>query len=65
MNDESTAYSVDKRWLRRSFDRASTTYDASAVLQTEVRRADEDSTRVSLDELKRQLRTRRNTRTSS
>jgi len=37
MNDESTAYSVDKRWLRRSFDRASTTYDASAVLQTEVR----------------------------
>ena len=37
MNDESTAYSVDKRWLRRSFDRASRTYDASAVLQTEVR----------------------------
>jgi len=37
MNDERTAYSVDKRWLRRSFDRASTTYDAAAVLQTEVR----------------------------
>ena len=37
MNSESTAYSVDKRWLRRSFDRASTTYDAAAVLQTEVR----------------------------
>lgn len=37
MSDESTAYSVDKRWLRRSFDRASRTYDGSAVLQTEVR----------------------------
>jgi malonyl-CoA O-methyltransferase len=37
MNGESTAYSVDKHWLRRSFDRASTTYDAAAVLQTLVR----------------------------
>ena len=37
MTGESTAYSVDKRWLRRSFDRASSTYDAAAVLQTEVR----------------------------
>jgi malonyl-CoA O-methyltransferase len=37
MNDERTAYSVDKRWLRRSFDRASTTYDAAAVLPTLVR----------------------------
>jgi malonyl-CoA O-methyltransferase len=37
MNDESAAYSVDKRWLRRSFDRASKTYDAAAVLQTLVR----------------------------
>ena len=37
MNDERAAYSVDKYWLRRSFDRASATYDGSAVLQTEVR----------------------------
>src|SRR5579859_7363311 len=37
MNDESIAYSVDKRWSRRSFDRASATYDTAAVLQTEVR----------------------------
>ena len=37
MSDETTAYSVDKAWLRRSFDRASATYDAAAVLQTEVR----------------------------
>jgi len=37
MSDETTAYTVDKHWLRRSFDRASTTYDAAAVLQTEVR----------------------------
>jgi malonyl-CoA O-methyltransferase len=37
VNDESAAYSVDKYWLRRSFDRASTTYDAAAVLQAEVR----------------------------
>jgi len=37
MNDERTAYSVDKRWLRRSFDRASTTYDAAAVLPALVR----------------------------
>jgi malonyl-CoA O-methyltransferase len=34
---ERTAYSVDKPWLRRSFDRASTTYDAAAVLPTLVR----------------------------
>jgi malonyl-CoA O-methyltransferase len=32
-----SAYSLDKSWIRRSFDRASTTYDAAAVLQTEVR----------------------------
>jgi len=31
------AYSLDTRWVRRSFDRASRTYDASAVLQREVR----------------------------
>ena len=37
MNDEASAYSVDKYWLRRSFDRASATYDGAAVLQTEVR----------------------------
>ena len=28
---------LDTRWIRRSFDRASATYDASAVLQREVR----------------------------
>lgn len=37
MSDDSTAYSVDKRWLRRSFDRASTTYDTAAVLPALVR----------------------------
>jgi len=37
MNDDASAYSLDKAWLRRSFDRASATYDAAAVLQTEVR----------------------------
>jgi malonyl-CoA O-methyltransferase len=37
MTGESTAYSVDKHWLRRSFDRASATYDAAAVLPTLVR----------------------------
>lgn len=35
--DESSAYALDKAWVRRSFDRASATYDAAAVLQTEVR----------------------------
>jgi malonyl-CoA O-methyltransferase len=28
---------LDKPWLRRSFDRASSTYDAAAVLQAEIR----------------------------
>jgi malonyl-CoA O-methyltransferase len=37
MPTESSAYSLDKSWVRRSFDRASTTYDAAAVLQAEVR----------------------------
>lgn len=31
------AYALDTRWVRRSFDRASATYDASAVLQREIR----------------------------
>jgi malonyl-CoA O-methyltransferase len=31
------AYALDRAWVRRSFDRASATYDAAAVLQTEVR----------------------------
>jgi malonyl-CoA O-methyltransferase len=35
--DESSGYTLDKSWVRRSFDRASTTYDAAAVLQAEVR----------------------------
>lgn len=37
MNDESTAYALDESWVRRSFDRASASYDGAAVLQTEVR----------------------------
>jgi malonyl-CoA O-methyltransferase len=32
-----SAYALDKSWIRRSFDRASKTYDAAAVLQAEVR----------------------------
>ncbi len=32
-----TGYSLDKSWVRRSFDRAGATYDAAAVLQKEVR----------------------------
>jgi malonyl-CoA O-methyltransferase len=35
--DPSAAYVLDKAWVRRSFDRASATYDAAAVLQAEVR----------------------------
>jgi malonyl-CoA O-methyltransferase len=31
------AYDLDTHWIRRSFDRASASYDASAVLQREVR----------------------------
>jgi len=37
MSDEDGAYALDAAWVRRSFDRASTTYDAAAVLQSEVR----------------------------
>lgn len=37
MNQPLSAKPLDKRWLRRSFDRASSTYDGAAVLQTEVR----------------------------
>ncbi|MDP8983546.1 MAG: malonyl-ACP O-methyltransferase BioC [Pseudomonadota bacterium] len=33
----SVVYPLDKAWLRRSFDRASGSYDAAAVLQAEVR----------------------------
>jgi malonyl-CoA O-methyltransferase len=36
-NEEGGAYELDTRWVRRSFDRAGATYDASAVLQREVR----------------------------
>ena len=35
---ETSAYLIDKSWLRRSFDRASGTYDAAAILQAEVRK---------------------------
>jgi len=34
---ESSAYSLDTHWVRRSFDRAGSTYDAAAVLHAEVR----------------------------
>ena len=37
MSGGTGAYGLDVRWIRRSFDRASTSYDASAVLQREVR----------------------------
>lgn len=37
MNDESAAYALDGIWIRRSFDRVSSSYDAAAVLQAEVR----------------------------
>ena len=36
-SDERSPYSIDRSWARRSFDRASTTYDSAAVLQAEVR----------------------------
>jgi malonyl-CoA O-methyltransferase len=35
--DEFTAYALDVKRVRRSFERAATTYDASAVLHAEVR----------------------------
>ena len=35
--DEFAAYALDHERVRRSFDRAATTYDAAAVLHTEVR----------------------------
>jgi malonyl-CoA O-methyltransferase len=35
--EEGAAYTLDTSWVRRSFDRASSTYDAAAVLQAEVR----------------------------
>jgi malonyl-CoA O-methyltransferase len=37
VNEEASAYSLDDAWVRRSFDRASASYDAAAVLQAEVR----------------------------
>jgi len=37
--EESAAYALDSGWARRSFDRASATYDGAAVLQSEVREA--------------------------
>jgi malonyl-CoA O-methyltransferase len=35
--DERSPYSLDRSWARRSFDRASKSYDAAAVLQAQVR----------------------------
>ena len=37
MSDELGAYALESRWVRRSFDRAAPTFDAAAVLFTEVR----------------------------
>ena len=37
MSDD-PVYSLDSSWVRRSFDRASASYDAAAVLQSEVRK---------------------------
>ncbi len=37
MNDQLSEYALDPRRVRRSFDRAASTYDAAAVLQAEVR----------------------------
>jgi malonyl-CoA O-methyltransferase len=37
MSGDRGAYTLDTSWVRRSFDRASTSYDAAAVLQSEVR----------------------------
>jgi malonyl-CoA O-methyltransferase len=37
MSDEPGAYSLERHWVRRSFDRAAATYDAAAVLHAEVR----------------------------
>jgi malonyl-CoA O-methyltransferase len=37
VSEDPAAYSLDESWVRRSFDRASASYDAAAVLQTEVR----------------------------
>jgi malonyl-CoA O-methyltransferase len=37
VNDDLSAYTLDNSWVRRSFDRASASYDGAAVLQAEVR----------------------------
>jgi malonyl-CoA O-methyltransferase len=37
MSDDLGAYALEPHWVRRSFDRAAKTYDAAAVLHTEVR----------------------------
>jgi malonyl-CoA O-methyltransferase len=37
MSDEIGAYALESRWVRRSFDRAAPTFDAAAVLYSEVR----------------------------
>jgi malonyl-CoA O-methyltransferase len=37
VNEDSEAYALDDSWVRRSFDRASSSYDGAAVLQTAVR----------------------------
>ena len=37
VSDPSAEYSLDKSWLRRSFDKAGASYDSAAILQAEVR----------------------------
>jgi malonyl-CoA O-methyltransferase len=37
MSDEIGAYALESRWVRRSFDRAASTFDSAAVLHAEVR----------------------------
>jgi malonyl-CoA O-methyltransferase len=37
MSDEIGAYTLNSRWVRRSFDRAAETYDGAAVLHKEIR----------------------------
>ncbi len=53
MNEDPSAYSLDDSWVRRSFDRASASYDGAAVLQAEVR--DQLLTRLELTALSPRL----------
>src|SRR5271167_1538054 len=37
MSDDLETYALERRWVRRSFDRAAATYDAAAVLHADIR----------------------------